>query len=150
MGRHAEGTSVSAERSRAEIERLILRRGAKRIVSGFDRDRAAVTFELEGRVVRFVLSLPHREAYQTTPQRGLRRPQEAAARAWESECARRWRSLAAVIRAKFIAVDDDVSTFETEFMPYMVLPNGQTVGEWATPQIAAAAKSGTMPALLPG
>lgn len=49
-----------------------------------------------------------------------------------------------------IAVEENVVTFEQEFLEFIVLPNGQTVGEYVRPQIAAAYASGTMPKLLPG
>lgn len=41
-----------------------------------------------------------------------------------------------VIKAKVVAVEDNISTIEAEFMTHIVLPNGQTVGEWAGPQLA--------------
>jgi len=34
-------------------------------------------------------------------------------------------------------------------LPFTVLPNGQTAGQWIAPQIAQAYRSGNMPALLP-
>ena len=39
--------------------------------------------------------------------------------------------------------------FEDEFLAHIVLPNGQTMGEFAKPQIAQAYDSGEMPSLLP-
>lgn len=38
----------------------------------------------------------------------------------------------------------------TEFMAGLMLPDGRTVGEWATPQIEAAYARGLMPSSLPG
>lgn len=35
-------------------------------------------------------------------------------------------------------------------MTWMVLPNGQTVGQWMMPQLDAIYENGTMPPLLPG
>lgn len=58
-------------------------------------------------------------------------------------------ALALVVKAKLEAVESGISTFEQEFMAHIVLPNGQTTGQWMIPQIEAAYKTGTMPALLP-
>lgn len=43
-----------------------------------------------------------------------------------------------------------IATFEQEFMAHIILPNGQSVGDYVLPQIAAAYEGGSMPRLLPG
>lgn len=48
-----------------------------------------------------------------------------------------------------MAVDDGVETLETAFLPWVVLPNGQTIAEWLGPQLDVAYASSEMPALLP-
>jgi hypothetical protein len=55
-----------------------------------------------------------------------------------------------LIKAKLEAVESEISTVETEFMTWMVLPNGETVGQWMMPQLEAIYQSGKMPPLLPG
>ena len=62
----------------------------------------------------------------------------------------RWRALALVIKAKLEAVEAGIVTFEEEFAMHMVLPNGQTVGEWVVPQINQAYELNQMPALMSG
>jgi hypothetical protein len=47
------------------------------------------------------------------------------------------------------AVDTGISTIEREFLSYIVLPDGQTVGEWMAPQLETAYTQGNMPVLLP-
>ena len=42
-----------------------------------------------------------------------------------------------------------ISTIEREFLSNIVLPDGQTVGEWMAPQLETAYTQGNMPALLP-
>jgi hypothetical protein len=44
--------------------------------------------------------------------------------------------LVAVVKAKLVAVEDNISTLEREFVADLVLPNGQTMHEWARPQLA--------------
>ncbi len=69
-----------------------------------------------------------------------------AQEAYEAEVRRRWRALAAVIKAKLVAVEDNISTMEQEFLAYVVLPNGQTLGEWAGPQLNDARPLPLLPA----
>jgi len=53
-----------------------------------------------------------------------------------------------IIKAKLEAVEAGVSTFEEEFMAFIALPDGRTVGDFMAPQIDAAYKTGRMPPLL--
>ena len=60
----------------------------------------------------------------------------------------RWRALLLVVKAKLEAVEAEIATFEEEFLPHIVLPNGRTVGEMALPEIERAYQGGRTPALL--
>ena len=60
-----------------------------------------------------------------------------------------WRALNLVIKAKLEAVECGISVFEDEFMASIVLPSGDTVGDFMKPQIEQAYISRTMPSLLP-
>ena len=51
-------------------------------------------------------------------------------------------------KAKLEAVETGITEFEDEFLAHIVLPNGQTMGEFAKPQIAHAYDTGDMPPLL--
>ena len=48
-GRYASGTDVAPERSRAEIERTLIRYGATAFAYGWQQDRAVLSFEAHGR-----------------------------------------------------------------------------------------------------
>lgn len=148
--RYAADTSVSVEKSRAEIERILGRYGATRFAYAAEPERAQVVFEAKGRRVRFLVPLPSRQdkAYTHTPGRGHKRHPEDAFRAWEQSCRQRWRALALSIKAKLEVVESGISTFEDEFLAHIVLPNGEAVGEWLGPQIEASYKSRRMPAML--
>lgn len=147
MSRYAADTTVSADRSRAEIEGTLQRYGADGFMYGWDGDRAMIRFRMSGRFVRFVVDLPDRNArrFTHTPERGTPRSAEAAHKAWEQACRQRWRALALVVKAKLEAVDAGISEFEDEFLAYVELPDGTTAGEWIRPQIAASYESGAMP-----
>lgn len=147
--KYASGTSVSADKSRTEIERLLVRYGASRFASGWDAHGATIAFEKNTRRIRFLLPLPKVEDFLTTPK-GQKRASGAAKAACVQETKRRWRALALVIKAKLEAVESGVSAFEDEFLAHMLLPNGETVGEWLAPQLMKAYETKKLPPLLGG
>lgn len=150
---YASQTSVSVERSRAEIERTLLRYGASKFVYGWDREEAVIAFVVsnEGtgdlRQVRFKVHVPARDDFFKTPT-GRRRSPAQAEREWEQAQRQRWRALLLVIKAKLEAIEAGIATFEDEFLAYTMLPSGQTVGEWMHPQLDEAYAQGTMPTSL--
>ena len=151
MNTYASQTTVDSSKSRAEIERTLSRYGATGFMYGWDQTRAIVGFIAGNRQVRFSLPLPDRSAreFTHTPTRGEKRTPAAQQAAYEQALRQRWRALALVIKAKLEAVQDGIVTFDEEFGMHFLLPSGQTVGEWAIPQIATAYETGTMPRLLP-
>lgn len=126
---YAEKTKVPVSQTKAEIEKLVTKYGATQFISGWTEDKVAVGFTIDGRQVRIELPLPLDD---------------------EQDVKRRWRSLAAVLKAKLVAVEDGISTIEREFLADVVLADGSTVGAWASEQIAMVYDTGQMPALLPG
>lgn len=146
---YAEKTSVSVAKTKADIEELVQKYGADQFISGFKDNIAIVGFSLADRQVRFVLPLPDKAKFLYTPGRGQRRTDDAARAAWEQACRSKWRALYLVIKAKLEAVDAGISTFEREFLADIVLPDGQTAGDWIHPQLEQAYLTGNMPPLLP-
>ena len=148
---YAENTSVSVDKSKAEIERTLQRYGADQFISGWDKHRAMIGFRMQGRQIKFIIKLPEKDSkeFTHTPGRKNKRDESKAYSAWEQACRQRWRALALVIKAKLEAVDTGITVFEDEFMAHIVLPDGQTVGEYMRPQIAVAYEKGSMPKLLP-
>ena len=150
MPTYAANTDVSTERSRGEIERTLQRYGATGFLYGWNNDQAVLGFEMNKRQLRFTIALPDRQAaaFQKTPT-GKQRTPHAAQEAWEQATRQRWRALALVIKAKLEAVESGIATFEEEFLAHILLPSGQTVGQWMIPQVKQAYLTGDMPALLP-
>ncbi len=152
MAQFAAKTTVSSEKSKAEIERILIRYGATEFMYGTKPEWAVVAFKMVGRQIRFMLPLPNRSSPEFTEyMRGStcwERTQEAADKLYEQSIRQKWRALALVIKAKLEAVASGITEFEDEFLAHIVLPNGQTMGEIAKPQIAKAYKSGNMPPLL--
>ena len=148
MARYAENTTVTSEKSRAEIERTLSRYGADQFMYGWEAERAIIGFRMTDRQVRFVLDLPDRDAkeFTHTPSRGTRRTAGQAEGEWEKACRQRWRALALVVKAKLEAVDSGITEFEDEFGMHIVLPDGRTVSQVVRPEIEQAYASGQMPA----
>ncbi len=151
---YAEGTTVSAAKSRAEIEDMLTRAGATRFMTSLETGRAVIMFELKGRAVKFEIAFPKRDDTRFThaKPRGQwsspkRRPEPAAAAAHDDECRRLWRCLALAIKSKLSAIADGISTFDVEFMPFIVLAGGKTIGETIIPHLQNSANVGTLPAL---
>jgi len=59
-----------------------------------------------------------------------------------------WRALALVVKAKLGAVESHIATFEQEFLPYTVLPNGRSVGEEVLPLAEQAYSVGSVEPLV--
>lgn len=150
--RYAANTNVPIERSQAEIQRILHRYGADQFMLGWEQGakaKAAVSFRLTGRVIRFVLPLPDPSDrdFTHTPGRQLERTDREAYAAWEKACRQRWRALAAVILALLEATETGILTIEDAFLSQTVLPNNRTVSEVMQPRLTAAQQSGKMPAL---
>lgn len=150
MSKYAANTSVSSEKSRAEIERTLRRYGADQFAYATSAERAMIGFQANGRRVRFDLDMPDRNSAEITrtPTQNRRRSSEQIDAAWEQACRQRWRALALCVKAKLEAVESDITTFDAEFMAHIVLPNGRTVGDTTLPAIAKSYETGTMPRLL--
>lgn len=150
MSSYASETSVSAERSRTEIERTLRRFGADAFVYGWDQEKAMVQFRAEGKVVKFLLPMPNRDAphIKYTPVKGTLRSSEAIEVAFEKASRSNWRALLLIIKAKLVAVDAGIVSFEEEFLAQIMLPSGETVGDWVVPQIEQVYEVGEMPLAL--
>jgi hypothetical protein len=152
--RYATDTNVAIDKSRAEIERMIIRYGATATAFMTAVDHAIVCFEANNRRVMFKLPLPRRDSTEFTYARinqhaGKPRTLSGATTAWEQACRQRWRALALVIKAKLEAVESGITTFEDEFLAHIVLPDGETVGDAIKPRLKTIYETGTMQPLLP-
>jgi hypothetical protein len=143
---YAESTSVPVDRSQAEIKKTLTKYGASGFVFGEKPEVALVIFEMKERKLKFLLPLPTLQAATAShyQKKGLFYTQTKL----DQELRRRWRCLLLAIKSKLECVESGISTFEEEFMAHIVLPNGATVGQWATPQIESAYRTGNMPPLL--
>jgi hypothetical protein len=147
--KYAEGTDVSVERSRAELETLLHKHGATSVGILRDENGVLVVFEMKNRRIKQTITNPDPTAYRFTDKKMVRGPEQVRA-AVESELKRRWRALVLIVKAKLELVASGGSTFEVEFLAHTMLPNGDTVGETMLPRIAQAYRTNSMPPLMLG
>jgi hypothetical protein len=146
---YAEGTDVGPDRSRQELERILIRYGASAFGYGWEDGRAVVQFRASERFVKIELVMPDPADFASTPTGRARRSASAQASAHEQAVRQRWRALVLVVKAKLESVEAGIDTFDSAFLAHLVLPDGTTVGDRALPGVAEAYESGSMPRLLP-
>jgi hypothetical protein len=146
---YAAGTSVSVEKSRAEIETILKRYGASHFAYLSEPERAVIAFRAKDRNIRFDLPLPRRDAFRRPPKQYRERTSAQIDAAHEQACRERWRALVLCIKAKLESVSSKIETFETAFMAHIVMPDGGTVGEHVLPRIAAVYSGEKVPLLPP-
>jgi hypothetical protein len=150
---YAAATSVSVEKSRAELEELLRRAGAQKRAVGVDEERgqATIFFVLAARQVRLSIALPTIETYRFTTWRGrqVSCSGDEQRRRWEQACRTRWRAMVLLVRAKLEAVALGLTTIEHEFLADILLFDGRRVGEAAAPQLESQYGQGTSSFMLP-
>ena len=122
-GKYARSTSVSVERSVQEIKETLCRFGASAFAYVEQETGISIAFKYTNRSVRMDVGYP------AEPEGGTEHKE------WAQDRRRRFRSLLLVIKAKLVAVEDEVASFEQEFLPYLVTSDGQTVAEKLTPEL---------------
>lgn len=155
---YAENTTVSVERSRAEIEGILSRYGAESFAYATQPGIAIIGFQIIDSTgtklsVRMTLPLPrkseerftHRKRYQNI----VENDPATVHKLWEQACRSAWRSLFLVVKAKLEACAAGISTVEREFLADVMLSTGRTIGEEVAPTIRQISESGKLPRLLP-
>lgn len=152
--RYAEGTSVSVEKSEAELKALLRRYGADAIGIMEANGQLQVLFEMRQRRIVMRVRLPSRADKRFAALTGNKRqPTDAQIYArWEQACRETWRGLLLCVKAKLESVESGIETFEQAFLAHVMLPTGDTVGEWAArpENLTAALEGRPLPALLTG
>ena len=146
---YARNTTVSAIRTRNEIEETLERYGADGFAHATKGNMATVVFDIENRRIRFVLELPDPEDFRHTNHSPPRERSARAQREAHDQVPPALAVLLLVIKAKLEAVTAGISTLETEFLANIVLPDNTTAGEWMIPQIDQTYCTGEMPPMLP-
>jgi hypothetical protein len=147
---YASDTSVSIEKSQAEIERLVLGAGAKRFYRGSDENMASIGFTLAEKVILFELKLPTSEQLAATYKRARKVSQEAVGQVHRA----RWRALFLAIKAKLVSVEAGIESTSEAFLAHIVVPTDEgrstRFANLAIKHIEAAYKTGGAPQLMAG
>lgn len=132
-----ESTSVPVEKSQGEIRKLLTTNGASRLAFGEEREEgqrlAMVSFVVGENVVRLRVRLkPVSERAVTDKHMRARTKTKDEVRdgLYEQEERRIWRVLAWNLKARMVAVEEGVETFEEAFLAHLLDPNtGLTIYE---------------------
>ncbi|MDP2949917.1 MAG: hypothetical protein Q8P22_10315 [Chloroflexota bacterium] len=137
MAKYAEGTEVPIGRSRDEIERTLARFGASAQAWMRDDEKGVVTvaFKRGGHAYRFIVPSPPLSAFKETPTGRWTRTEPQAAAARDAEVRRRFRSLANYVKAVLDATESGIIKAEEALLPYLLLPEGDTVYQRASRQL---------------
>jgi hypothetical protein len=102
----------------------------------FDSEASAgVAFTFKGFRIKIALPLPSPDEFRRNST-GAMMGAVQAKEVYQRVIRQRWRALVLVVTAKLEAVESGIETVEQAFMPYLVMSNGQTMGEMVMPQIA--------------
>lgn len=146
----AQGTAVSVEKTYSEIRVLLKKYEATNFALIEQEAHFGIVFEKSNRRVRFVVPLPSKDEAHVTKGNQYRTYQGGYSAAKHEQLIKeRWRAAYLVIKAKLESVDSGIESFDEAFMGQLVLPSGQTMSEWVSPQLDASVAGGVMPALLP-
>lgn len=136
---YAKTTTVPISKTQDEIRRVLTKHGANGFAYAEQGPLAIVAFEMMGRRIKFILPMPTPLSKNGT---------QASIKNYEQLCRSKWRCLLLAIKAKLECVESGITTLEQEFLAHIVLPNGQTMGQVAIPQIAQSYSENKMPPLL--
>jgi hypothetical protein len=108
---YARRTKVPVDQTRMDIERLVKKYGAKGFASAWQDKSARVEFLCHNRHVRLTVATDNKTAQDEREQ---------------------WRAMLLLVKAKLVAVDAKIATFEQAFVGDIVVPaTGKTVWETA-------------------
>lgn len=145
---YAENTAVPVEKSLAEIISLVKRAGAQRVAQYEAPDCFTITFELEGRLIRFSVRLPALEEVPTHDARYRTLTNEQRLNRRDQKTRQRARALLLVVKAKLESVESEVETFEQAFLANIVMSDGATIYDRVAQPIALEYQTGKPNALL--
>ena len=154
MSPYADGTTVTVEKSIAEVRRMLAANGATHYAYGSSPNGEVVQFAVDGRFYRFDVSAVDAKAmkadFLAENESAWNVKTRADRIAWDiraqAEHRRRWRARVLWLKALLEFMDE--VPLEQSLLANLVLPDGSTFGGWAADQIDAMYDGGKMPPLL--
>lgn len=149
-GKFATHTVVDPEETLMEIRRTLKRYDATNMTTVEGEKFIYIMFEMQHRRVKFVVPMPNKDSEEFIGGSGSKYYSKGdfVPEKYEQGIRSRWRALLLVIKAKLESYDVGIEDFQDAFMAQILLPDGQTMSEWAKPQIAKAYETDGMPPLL--
>lgn len=147
--RYAANTTVTVEKSQAEVTAILRKYGANRFGTMEDEKSAYLMFDFKGLSVQMEVPLPPLSEFSRTETgrpRGMAQQEDARSQAIKQ----RWRALVLAVKAKLEAVEIGISTVEKEFMAFVMMPDGRQLGDHVLPVLGEMVKTGKMPLMLGG
>lgn len=126
MTKYAQGTTVTVEKSRSEIESLIKKNGGKNFCYFSSPDAEVFIFEAFNRRLKFGVKMPKISGYYTDKQRTEKT---------QAEYRRLFRVLILRLKAKFESVKSGEVSFDEEFLANIVDNENRTVWETIQPAL---------------
>jgi hypothetical protein len=135
---YASGTTVSAEKSRLELEGLLAKHGAtqRAVMTNDARGLVSIAFIINAHKYRLDVPLPTRTEFEHPKKTPYGWPSWTVSHraAWaEGQCAQaqreRWRAVVLACKAKLELVRMGLSTIEREFLADLILPDGTTAAQ---------------------
>lgn len=147
MGKYANSTTVSPEKSQAEIQNTLRKYGADRFGTMEEKDKAHVMFSYSGLSIQISITLPERSEFEIT-ETGRDRSKASIETNYNQAIRQRWRALLLAIKAKLEAIECGISTIEEEFMAFIIMPDNRPLSEHILPKLKTMVQTGKMPKLL--
>lgn len=154
-----ESTTVPVERSQGEVRKLLASYGASRFAFGEETDAdgtqwAAVSFSVADRSVRMRVPLkaPDEDAIASKARRSRSKtPAQVRFEVNDQEARRIWRVIAWNLKARLVAVEEGVETFEEAFLAHLLDERtGLTIYEQLVQDGCVQLNGPLRPALMPG
>lgn len=133
---YANQTKVPAYQTRHDIERLVREYNAHDFIVGLRDETIVVAFSTDAYSVIFRLAMPKERDFQLTLS-GKPRTAPQIQNALDQEERRLWRALFLALKARFIAVEEGIETFEEAFLSNIITADGRTVGMHVQPQLGS-------------
>lgn len=146
--RFARTTTVPVNRTRAELLDLLANYGVRNDVGiATAGGRAVCQFLVDNRHIRITLPLPKPDHFATTST-GRARSDQSAQQAYDQAERQVWRALLLIVKSALEAMSYGVLSIDQAFMPWLVLPDHQTVGDHIVPWVEHAYQTHDIPPLL--
>lgn len=135
MAKYAKTTTVSVEKSKVQIQRLLTDWGITEFYFGTSIRGDGIGFSWNGRTYKWNVKMAKQEGLTEKQQQQVKR--------------QRWRLFYMSLKMKLEEIDGGDETFEDQFLAKMCLPDGSTVSDFMKlPENVTLLSQAKMPKLL--